>query len=291
MKTNQIYLGLCEKELANTENFPNSSVDLVITSPPYSEQRKSSYGGVSADKYVTWFLSISKELFRVLKPTGSMVINIKENVVDGERSTYVIELILALRKQGWKWVEEYCWYKKTAFPGKWPNRFRDSFERCLHFTKEKKFYMDQDAVKVPIGNWSKKRFKSMSETDFVRYASQNNEHLARNVSNWLSKQLVYPHNVLVFESEHYTLPTNVLEISPVTHNKNHSACFPIELPFWFIQLLSKPGDVVLDPFSGIGTTAMACVQLNRAYLGIEKEEAYIDLAKNNIESLKCTLRC
>lgn len=286
---NKFYLGLCEEELKNIEHFPNNSIDLIVTSPPYSDRRQKSYGGISSKEYVKWFLPISQEMIRVLKTSGSLIINIKEHVEDGERSTYVIEMILAMRQQGWKWIEEYCWYKKTAFPGKWPNRFRDSFERCLHFTKEKNFFMDQDAVKVPIGDWSKKRFKSMSENDYIRHVSQNNEHLARNVSNWLSRQQVFPHNVIIFENEHYCFPTNVLEISPVTHNRNHSACFPIELPIWFIKLFSKEGDVVLDPFSGIGTTAMAAFQLGRNFLGIEKEEAFIQTAEKNINELKKTI--
>lgn len=281
---NKIIKGDCKKELGNEESFPSESVDLIVTSPPYSKQRQKSYGGIAEKEYVKWFLPISEQFYRILKPSGSLVINIKEHVNNGERSTYVIEMILEMKKQGWKWIEEYCWYKKTAYPGKWPNRFRDSFERCLHFTKERKFYMNQDAVKVPIGDWSEKRFKSMSDNDFVKHASQNNEHLARKVSNWLGRQQVFPHNVLVFGEEHYCPPTNVLEISPVTHNKNHSACFPIELPTWFILLFSKEGDVVVDPFSGIGTTGVASVMLKRKFIGIEKKKEYCKMGNENIQN-------
>ncbi len=283
----KFFLGYSENVLKDKRSFPDESIDLIVTSPPYSDRRSNDYGGVKADKYVEWFLPISSEMYRVLKPQGSLIINIKEHVEDGERQTYVIELILAMKKQGWKWVDEYCWYKKTAFPGKWPNRFRDSFERCLHFTKNKKFFMDQDAVKVKIGDWAEKRFKSMSEVDFINHASKNNKHLNRKVSNWLDKQTVYPHNVLVFEEEHY--PTNVLEISPVTTDKNHSACFPIELPAWFIMLLSPEGGIVLDPFSGIGTTALAAVLLNRNFKGIEKEEAYKNISEENLADLSNSL--
>jgi site-specific DNA-methyltransferase (adenine-specific) len=146
--------------------------------------------------------------------------------------------------------------------------------------------MNQDAVKVPIGDWSSKRFKSLSENDYIRYASQNNSHLGRNVSNWLNKQTVYPHNVLVFENEHYCYPDNVLEICPVPDFKNHSACFPIELPSWFILLLSSPGDIILDPFIGIGTSALASILLERKFIGIEKMKEYVDLANRNIVNLQ-----
>jgi DNA modification methylase len=111
-----LYLGDCRKEL---KKIPDNSVDLIVTSPPYADQRKTTYGGISVEEYVDWFLPVSKELLRVLKPTGTFILNIKEKVVDGERSTYVMELILEMRKQGWLWTEEFIWHKKNCFPGKW----------------------------------------------------------------------------------------------------------------------------------------------------------------------------
>ena len=126
----KLYNGNCLDVL---KTFEDNTIDLIVTSPPYSDQRKSTYGGIHPDKYVEWFLPISLELLRVLKPTGSFVLNIKEKVCNGERHTYVIQLILALREQGWLWTEEYMWHKKNSFPGKWPNRLRDGWERLLHF--------------------------------------------------------------------------------------------------------------------------------------------------------------
>jgi site-specific DNA-methyltransferase (adenine-specific) len=160
-----IRLGDCKK---NLKEFPTNSVDLIFTSPPYADQRKSSYGGIHPDKYVEWFSPISEQLLRVLKPTGTFVLNIKEKVVDGERSTYVMELILEMRKQGWFWTEEFIWHKKNSYPGKWPNRFRDSWERLLQFNKDKKFNMYQEEVMVPTGDWAKTRLKNLSETDKIR---------------------------------------------------------------------------------------------------------------------------
>lgn len=91
----RIFEGDCRHVLSL---LPTASVDLIVTSPPYADQRRNTYGGIHADEYVDWFLPISHELKRVLKPTGSFVLNIKERVIDGERHTYVLELILALRK-------------------------------------------------------------------------------------------------------------------------------------------------------------------------------------------------
>ena len=129
--------------------------------------------------------------------------------------------------------------------------------------------MYQEAVKVPIGDWAAKRFKSMNENDFVRYVSRNNKHLGRNVSNWLTKKKVFPHNVLVFEEEHRLYMSNVVETAVDHSNRNHSAIFPIELPSWFIRLFSKENDIILDPFMGSGSTAVAELLHRRNYLGIE----------------------
>lgn len=118
------------------KQFPEEHFDLIVTSPPYADRRANTYGGVKPDLYVEWFLPRAGELQRVLKRTGSFVLNIKEKTEEGEKHTYVIELILALRKQGWLWTEEYVWHKKNCHSGKWPNRFRDAWERCLHFTRE-----------------------------------------------------------------------------------------------------------------------------------------------------------
>ena len=85
---NRFLLGDCEEVL---RDFPDNSIDLIFTSPPYADQRKHTYGGVTPDEYVAWFMPKADQFFRVLKPTGTFILNIKERVVDGERHTYVID--------------------------------------------------------------------------------------------------------------------------------------------------------------------------------------------------------
>jgi site-specific DNA-methyltransferase (adenine-specific) len=254
------------------KKIPENSIDLIVTSPPYADQRKSTYGGVNVDEYVDWFLPRSKELLRVLKPTGTFILNIKEKVVNGERTTYVMELIIAMRKQGWFWTEEFIWHKRNSFPGKWSNRFRDSWERLLQFNKARKFNMYQDEVKVPIGDWSKTRLKNLSETDRKRDESKVGSGFGKNISNWLGKETVYP--------------TNVLHLATESGNKNHSAAFPESLPEWFIKLFTKVGDTVLDPFLGSGTTSVVSQTLKRNSIGIEVLPKYIEIAKTRLSNSK-----
>jgi len=258
-----LYLGDCRRELGK---IPDNFVDLIVTSPPYADQRQSTYGGVCVDEYVEWFLPISKELHRVLKPTGTFILNIKEKVVEGERSTYVMELILEMRKQGWLWTEEFIWHKKNCFPGKWSNRFRDAWERLLQFNKNKKFNMYQDAVKIPIGDWAKDRLKNLSLTDKIRDNARNGSGFGKNVSNWVGKETVYP--------------TNVIHLATECNNKNHSAAFPRELPEWFIKLFTQEGDTVLDPFMGSGTTVEVANRMNRNSIGVEILPQYYEEVKN-----------
>lgn len=254
------------KEVLKT--FEDNSVDLIVTSPPYADRRKQTYGGVKPEEYVEWFLPISKELFRVLKPTGTFILNIKEKAENGERSTYVLELILALRKQGWLWTEEFIWHKKNSYPGKWPNRFRDAWERLLQFNKDRNFNMYQDAVKVPIGNWTKDRLTNLSETDKIRDNAKNGSGFGKNISNWIGKETVYPNNVLYLATE--------------CNNKNHSAAFPDTLPEWFIKLFTQEYDTVLDPFAGSGTTLRVAQKLNRNSFGIEIMTEYVEIAQSQI---------
>ncbi len=262
---NVFLLGDCEEML---KNVPDDSVDLIFTSPPYADQRKNTYGGIHPDNYVEWFLPKAEQMFRVLKPTGTFVLNIKEKVINCERSTYVIELILAMKKQGWLWTEEFIWHKKNCYPGKWPNRFRDAWERLLQFNKSKKFNMYQEEVMVPMGSWAKTRLNNLSEVDKKRDESKVGSGFGKNISNWLYRDKAYP--------------TNVLHLATECNNKNHSAAFPEGLPKWFIKLFTKEYDVVLDPFMGSGTTNFAANKLKRNSIGIEILPEYYKMVKDKM---------
>ena len=260
-----LYLGDCLEILSDCDA---DSFDLIVTSPPYADRRTKTYGGINPNEYVDWFMPRAEQFLRVLKPSGTFILNIKEKAVNGERHTYVLELILEMKKQGWLWTEEFIWHKKNSYPGKWPNRFRDAWERCLQFNKDKKFNMYQESVMVPMGDWAKKRLKNLSETDKNRDISKVGSGFGKNVSNWLDRKMAYP--------------TNVLHLATETGNRNHSAVFPKTLPEWFIKLFTKENDWVLDPFAGSGTTCQVAQKLSRNSVGIEIMPEYYKVAKENI---------
>ena len=272
MITTNIVSGDCLEKL---KELPDSSVDLIITSPPYADQRKSTYGGIKPEKYVSWFLPIAVELFRVLKNDGTFILNIKEKVQNGERNTYVLELILEMKRQGWLWTEEFIWHKKNCYPGKWPNRFRDAWERLLQFNKAKKFNMYQEAVMVPMGDWAKNRLKNLSEVDRIRDNSKVGSGFGKNISNWLERDMAYP--------------TNVLHLATECGNKNHSAAFPESLPEWFIKLFTQEYDTVLDPFMGSGTTVFVANRMNRHAIGIDIVDEYCEKVQKQINEQKMML--
>ena len=247
---------ICGDCLDIMSGMPAGSVDLVVTSPPYADRRKKQYGGISADKYVGWFMPRADEMRRVMRERGSLVIVIKEHTVDGERSEYVMDLIRAMRRGGWKWIDEYVWNKPNPTPGFWPMRLKDGFERCLHFTKSREFCMYHDAVKTKI--------KPTSEhclTDKVANkwnASQTGTGFNRNYARYNRITQALPSNVIT---------------ATVTHGQ-HPAVFPLKIPTFFIKLFTQPGDTVLDPFCGSGTTLKAAATLGRKYIGIDTSAEY-----------------
>jgi DNA modification methylase len=265
-KNADIYFGDCLDVL---KNMDNESVDLIITSPPYANRRNHTYGGINPDIYAEWFVPRSFEFKRVLKPTGSFILNIKEHVSNCERHTYVLELILALKKQGWLWTEEYIWHKKNSYPGKWPNRFRNAWERVLHFTKQREFKMFQESVMIPVAESTTERLGRLKPKDMSKNYSETGSGFSGSMSNWLGREFVYP--------------TNVLHLSVECGNKKHSAVFPESLPSWFIKLFSEQNDVVLDPFAGSGTTLFAANKLGRKAIGIDNFEPYIQLIYDRIK--------
>jgi site-specific DNA-methyltransferase (adenine-specific)/site-specific DNA-methyltransferase (cytosine-N4-specific) len=244
------------------------SADLIMTSPPYADARKGQYDSIHPDLFADWFLSFHQPFWDALKDDGSLVINIKDKIVKGVRHRYVWETILKLTQAGWFCIDDFIWHKKNPMPGYWPSRLRDGWEYCFHLSKSKKPYMDQHAVRIPMGDWAAKQRGTLKPRDRIRHDSTNGSRFGRNLSHWAGKSLV--------------LPSNVLHMPNVSANKKHPAAFPLDLPSFFIKLLSRKEGLVIDPFGGSGSTGVAALNLGRKALLIDNKGGYCAVARERI---------
>jgi len=261
---NKVYLGDC---LEVMKTIPDNSIDLIITSPPYAERRKSTYSGTNVDEYVEWFLPIAEQIKRILKPTGSFFLNIKPHTEKGEKSLYVFDLICALKRNiGLRFVDEFCW-TKLGVPGKFKGRFKNAFEPVYHFTKTSDFTHNPYAVAQKAKEVSLKRYKRKACGE-----SQNGSGFA-GMRKEITSELALPSN-------HLHIPQ---KSNQHTIEKIHSAVFPEALVEFFIKAFSNEGDVVMDIFAGSGTTGITCLKEQRNYILIEKESKYVELIKNRID--------
>lgn len=263
---NVVIQGECLSEMKRLED---ESVDLIITSPPYADRRISTYGGTPVDSYVEWFMPIAKEYMRILKPSGSLFINIKPHCDKGERVLYVYELVIALKREiGFRFTDEFTW-TKNGVPGKFKGRFKNAFEPVYHFTKTADYTFNPYEVATEIKEESLKRAqrKACGETT-------NGSGFAgmREGSSLSTAKLALPSN-------HIHIPQ---KSNQHTVQSKHPAVYPTELPTFFIKAFSNPGDIVLDNFLGSGTTAVAAINTGRNFIGIEREPEYVAIANQRI---------
>ncbi len=208
-------------------DYADDTFDLIVTSPPYPARGAVTDGGVRAEDYTGWFLPRAAEFHRVLKPEGTFILNLKERVTRGQKDAFVLELILALRGEGWLWTEEFVWHKRNSHPGKWPNRFRDAWERVLQFNKQPRFAMYQDAVMTPAGEPSPSPPRRPEGDGLPQLDPPADAGPRKKVRGSPAWKMVYP--------------TNVLRLANERGNMEHGDSFPRDLPAWFI----RPAHLVL----------------------------------------------
>jgi site-specific DNA-methyltransferase (adenine-specific)/site-specific DNA-methyltransferase (cytosine-N4-specific) len=294
IEMNKIYN---ESNLETMARIQDNSIDLVMTSPPYAEARKSTYGGVCADDYVEWFKPIAKEIYRILKPTGSFILNIGDNTIDGETHLYTFELPIVLKRElGFKFIDPLVWHKKNPAPGKFKNRFKDGWEFCYHFSKTLDLKFNPYAVATQTKQESLARAlrqkddanaKSLTGSGFTTAAGTIKKNIEkRRERNNNSGVGTIDEN---FEDLEMALPSNVLHLSGETTNVGHPAPYPTEIPAFFIKAFTDENDIVYDPFFGSGTTGEVCLRTNRKFIGSELKQDYIDIANKRLNPFILTL--
>jgi site-specific DNA-methyltransferase (adenine-specific)/site-specific DNA-methyltransferase (cytosine-N4-specific) len=262
------------------KDLPDNSVDLVITSPPYADIVN--YGkDISIKKpneYCDWLLPLLNEIYRVLKPSGSFILNINDNCSKGLRNPFIYELIYRSQKEtNMKFYDTYIWHKMNGIPNGSTKRFRNNTEFIFHFVKnqkELKFHMDR-VLQEPKEETQKSIKYLTGSTNKTKegYVLPNNKREL--------PELVRPDNVFRFPTAGASRDNHI----------KHPAPFHKDLPTYFINLLTDEGDVILDVFSGIGTTGLGCE--NRDYIGFEMNEKYAEFSRKRLlgEELEQWLVC
>ena len=270
---NKIYQGSCFKLI---KDLPDNSIDLIVTSPPYANIK--SYGKdinvLHPDDYVDWILPLFNSINRVLKPSGSFILNIDDKCVKKKRHTYVFDLIVrSVKETDIQLYDYYIWVKKNFKPNGSQKRVHHKTEWLLHYVKDvKELKWNMDRVRIPYKEESIKRYKSMIALDYITDID------GKKIIGKRSKRVAHeggriPGNVFAF-------PTN-----SAMRGNEHPAPFNVEIPTWFIKALTDEGDVVLDPFMGSGTTAEAAIKLDRQWIGFELNELYVKQTQDRVKSL------
>ena len=261
MELNQI---ICADCIDYMRTLPDDFIDIIITSPPYACQRNKTYGGINSDEFPYWFSTIGQEIHRVLKPTGSFVLNIKEHVENGVLSNYVEDTIKELRTI-FRLSDTYIWVKTNPFPTGSSRRLKNGFEYCYWFTKTDKYLFFPNNVLVP------------STSKYLESEKRRKNKGAHNCTNDsgmdMSKRYI----------SDYVRASNVLTFPVDTTNHKHPAVFPKQLPEFFIKLMTEPDAIVFDPFCGSGTTCLVAKELGRNYLGCDIMQEYVDIARERIK--------
>ncbi|NJS37513.1 MAG: site-specific DNA-methyltransferase [Brachymonas sp.] len=265
----------CADSLEILRALPNDSVDLVVTSPPYALHFKKEYGNANQADYVNWLMPFAHEIKRVIKPTGSFVLNIGGAWQPGSptRSLYHYRTLLALVDDvGFDLAQEFFWYNpaKMPAPAEWVNvrriRVKDSVEYIFWLVKDPQAKADNRKVLQPYSE-DMKRLIKRGIKDTVRPSGHViNASFATDQGGSIPSNLIQCGNN---ESN-----SDYIKKSKATGTKVHPARFPAELPRFFIEFLTQEGDLVLDPFAGSNTTGQVAQNLSRRWLSVELREEY-----------------
>jgi len=269
MELNKNYLGDCFELI---KQLPENSVDLIITSPPYADIK--SYGKqinvLHPNNYNNWLMPLIFDFFRVLKPSGSFILNVGDRVLNKHRHPYALDLPgIVARETRLSFYDRYFWYK-PGMPNGSAKRVNNFMEFIFHFVKNvDRIKWDMDRVRETYAEISVKRMKS--KMNIYETKDNGEKILSHQKTGKLNPKGKTPDCL-------FTFPNN----SKMKGNK-HPAPFSIDLPNWFIKALTDEGDLVLDPFMGSGTTAESSIRLNRNFIGFDLNEFYFEESNKRIE--------
>jgi site-specific DNA-methyltransferase (adenine-specific) len=249
--------------------LPDNSLDLVVTSPPYDGQPKYGNGETyGRDWYEGVFLEVTGEVLRVLQPHGSFVLNYRSRRHHGERGTLQYEIVFWLRDQGFLFCEDFVWGKPSPPPGRFDRFLKDAVEYCFHFAKSPRWQFYPDQCLAPA-RWDRR--------DVERRKRLAHNHVRVNEPSGQGRKRVQAGPDMV-------RPSTLLHLEPEfgPNPAHHPARFPMALPSFFVNLMTRPGQLVFDPFAGTGTTGLAAEQLGRRWLLVELDDGYASVLQGRL---------
>lgn len=257
MKVDYIKQGDC---LELMKELPDNSIDLTVTSPPYDNLRN--YNGFTWD-----FESVAKEIYRATKEGGVVVWIVSDATIKGSETGTSFRQALFFKECGFNLHDTMIWYKGGCpFPDK--TRYYSSFDYMFILSKGKPKTFNP--IKDRKNKWSGTKVRGTDRQ--------------RNGETILISALKLKNNRKV---KGFGVRFNVWDMSPEKNNKTgHPAVFPERIATDHILSWSNEGDVVLDPFIGSGTTAIAAMNTNRHYIGFDISQEYCDIAEKRIEETK-----
>ncbi len=292
------------------KSVPNDSIDLVFTSPPYALKTEKEYGNENESSYIEWIKPITNEIFRVLKDTGSFVLNIGNVWESGTptRSLYVYKLLLSLcdpetpEDSRFHLAQEFFWFNPAKLPSpiQWVNvernRVKDSVEYIWWLSKTPFPKADNRKVLAP---YSESMARLISTGKYNKGERPSGwqasddwaiDHGGSIPSNMFPVDLIdSPHDPPLFRDSssifNMIVESNTSSIDQYRRRVKeqnlapHPATFPKALPEFFVRFLTDPGDIVVDPFAGSNTTGITANDLGRKWLGIEKSAEYVHASR------------
>jgi DNA modification methylase len=263
-------------------------VKLIVTSPPFALVRKKDYGNKDAGDYLQWFAQFTQLFKEILTPDGSVVIDIGGAWIKGLpcKSTYHFKLLLNMCEGGFHLAQDFYHYNPARLPtpAEWVTvrrlRVKDAVNNVWWLTLDPFVKSDNRKVLRPysesmkglLKNGYKAQMRPSGHDISTKFQKDNNGSIPPNLLEFANTE----------SNSHYLRRCKELNIKP------HPARFPQALPEFFINFLTEPGDLVLDPFGGSNVTGAAAESLGRKWISIEMEHLYVRASQFRFEKQKIT---
>ncbi len=266
-------------------NLRANSIDLIVTSPPFGLVREKEYGNVPADEYINWFKPYAHQFKRILKHSGSLVIDIGGVWNKGEptRHLYHFKLLIMLCDEyGFNLAQDFYWWNpaKLPTPAEWVTvrriRVKDALNKIWWLSKSpwpkasnrRVLQPYSDSMEDLLTNGYKPNLRPSGHDISDRFQNDNGAAI--------------PPNLLAIANTESNSP--YLRYCRSKQLRPHPARFPVELPEFFVRMLTDEGDLVLDPFAGSCVTGEVCERLRRRWICAELVEAYLEGAMGRFET-------